>query len=125
MFRKTILAAVLALLPLGASAQLQTAVAPLLPLGFCQLTLTGTAALISTCTGGIPAGAGLAMIVDETANSRWRDDGTAPTASAGMLLTFNVAGNETMVYTGNLLKLQFIAVSGSPVLDISFYATRF
>jgi hypothetical protein len=82
------------------------------PLGFVQLNISGATGL-----GTIPAGASMALIVCETANVRWRDDGIAPTSSVGMLFS---SGQEFQ-YSGNLLNIQFIAVSGSPVLDVSFY----
>lgn len=89
------------------------------PLGYCQLTLTGTAAKLSSCTNGVPTGALYAYIEVETANARYRDDGVAPTTSVGMLLQSNaLAGIWYMAAPGNL---SFIAVTGSPVLDVLFY----
>lgn len=82
------------------------------PLGFVQLNIS-----TATGLGTIPNGASMALIVCETANVRWRDDGIAPTSSVGMLFS---AGQEFQ-YSGNLQGIQFIAVSGSPVLDVSFY----
>lgn len=87
------------------------------PLGYCQLTATGSAAQLSTCSGGIPVRSVWAVICVETANIRWRDDGVAPTASVGMPI---VAGN-CLDYSGTFQTFQFIAVSGSPVLNVSFY----
>jgi hypothetical protein len=54
----------------------------------------------------------------ETAGVRYRDDGVAPTASVGALI---VNGFNPMLYTGTLANIQFIAASGSPVLDIGMY----
>jgi hypothetical protein len=54
-----------------------------------------------------------------TANARWRDDGVAPTATAGMPLNTTDA---PLVYDGDLTTLQLIAVTGSPVIDVCFYA---
>jgi hypothetical protein len=90
----------------------------MVPVGYCQLTATGSAAEVSTCTGGIPVGTSVAYITVETANIRWRDDGVAPTASVGMLI---VAAAPVLLYQGDITKMQVIAVSGSPVIDISFY----
>lgn len=87
------------------------------PLGYCQLTLSGTAALISTCSGGVPAKSTWAAISVETAAVRWRDDGTSPTATVGMPEN---AGNR-LYYSGDMTKLSFIAQTGAPVIDISFY----
>lgn len=120
MGKRLLLALAACLVGGGAWAAQMVTPGPMKPLGYCQLTLSGTAALVSTCTGGIPIGAMYAIILDETANSRWRDDGTAPTTTVGMLLT-DTAGLNQINYSGDLTKLQFIAVTGSPVLDISFY----
>jgi hypothetical protein len=90
-----------------------------IPLGIGQLTLTSTAALLSTVAGGIPNGARLAVLTVETNDLRWRDDGTAPTTAIGMLI---VHGSwPPYEYHGDLTKLQLIAVSGSPVVDVAFY----
>jgi hypothetical protein len=91
----------------------------LAPLGFGALMLTSTAVLLSTITGGIPARARVAIISVETANARFRDDGTAPTASVGVQL---VSGVAPFVYMGDLTAIQFVAVSGSPVINAAFYA---
>jgi hypothetical protein len=90
----------------------------IIPLGYCQLTATGTAALISTCSGGIPARTVWAVLCVETANIRWRDDGTVPTAAVGM----PVAAGQCVNYSGTMSVFAIIAVSGSPVVDISFYS---
>ena len=93
------------------------------PLGYCQFTAQSSAQLLSavtptsttTCTP--PARATWAQITVETAGVRWRDDGTAPTASIGM----PIAAGGVFTYNGNMGAIQFIAQSGSPVVDISFY----
>jgi hypothetical protein len=60
-----------------------------------------------------------AIIRVTAANVYWRDDGTAPTATVGMpLLSTDTVPFE---YYGDPLAIQFIAVSGSPVLDVSYY----
>jgi hypothetical protein len=50
------------------------------PLGYCQLNATALAAAVklSSCVGGIPAGATMALLVAETAAVRFRDDGGTP-----------------------------------------------
>lgn len=82
------------------------------PLGFQQLTATGTA---STLT--VPNGAIFAFITVEGANIRYRDDGTAPTATIGYL----VAAGQQLTYSGTLATLQLISQSGSPVVDVLYY----
>jgi hypothetical protein len=85
-----------------------------LPLGFEQLTLTGTAQQLT-----VPAGATFAIMRVSTADASWRDDGTAPTASIGFsLLHTDVVPFE---YWGDLGAFEAIAVSGSPVLNVSYY----
>jgi len=49
---------------------------------------------------------------------RWRDDGTAPTTTVGMVLP---NGSE-LDYFGEMTALLFIAESGAPILDIDYYA---
>jgi hypothetical protein len=58
-----------------------------------------------------------ALICAETAPVRWRDDGTPPTATVGQPL----AAGQCFQYAGPLAAIQFIAQSGSPVLDITYY----
>ncbi len=99
------------------AAQKRTAADYIGPLGYCQLTSVSSATAISTCSGGIPARTGWAVLCVETAAIRWRDDGTNPTTSVGMPIT---AGN-CFYYSGTMSALSVIAQSGSPVVNISFY----
>lgn len=63
-----------------------------------------------------------AMICVETAGVRYRDDGTAPTASVGIpLVPVSSTVPTCNMYFGPLSKIQFIAISGSPTMDISYY----
>jgi hypothetical protein len=66
----------------------------------------------------VPAGATLALIVAESQNVRWRDDGTAPTASTGMPLAIGVS----LSYDGDLKAICFIEVLASANLNVSYYA---
>ena len=59
-----------------------------------------------------------ALIVCEGQAVRWRDDGTAPTASVGMPLAVGVP----LQYDGDLNKIQFIEQTGGAKLNISYYA---
>lgn len=81
------------------------------PLGYQQLTATGSAQTLSP-----PAGAVFALMSAEVAQWRWRDDGTAPTTSVGYPLP---VGAECQ-YNGNLAALKLIAASGA-LLDVSYY----
>lgn len=83
------------------------------PLGYAQVTATGSAFSLPS----IPANASYAMIQAEAQNLRWRDDGTAPNATVGMLLP---AGAE-LEYNGNLAKLQLIAATAGAICDIAYY----
>lgn len=58
-----------------------------------------------------------ALIIAETQGVRWRDDGTAPTASVGMPLAVGVP----LQYDGDLTKIKFIEQTGSAKLNISYY----
>lgn len=48
---------------------------------------------------------------------RWRDDGTAPTATVGMRLPVGI----DLIYDGDLTKIQFIEETASAQLNISYY----
>ena len=91
------------------------------PVGFEQLTVSTsavgpTASKVSPPGGGSSANYG--FFVCETADVRWRDDGTNPTATVGELLP---AGQE-MEYDGPLNKLKFISATGSTAtIDASYY----
>ena len=59
-----------------------------------------------------------ALIIAETQGVRWRDDGTAPTASVGMVLPVLV----TLSYDGDLNRIRFIQQAASATLNVSYYA---
>lgn len=86
--------------------------------GTYQLSASNTASSASLTSGGIPPAATMALLQAETADVRWRDDGGAPTAAIGSIV---VHGNNPILYTGTLSALRFIALSGSPLLDVAFY----
>ena len=60
----------------------------------------------------------IALITPESQGVRWRDDGSAPTASVGMPLAAGV----TLQYDGDLHKIQFIEQTASAKLNISYYS---
>jgi hypothetical protein len=84
-------------------------------LGYQQITSLASATNLTVPTAN--GFASWALICVETAAVRWRDDGTAPTASIGQPL----AAGQCFQYAGPLATIQFIAQSGSPVLDVSYY----
>lgn len=93
----------------------------MVPLGYCQVLAAGLASAVklsAACSGGIPTGATMVYLQAETANVRYRDDGTAPTGSAGNLL---VSGSQGILYTGPVGNLQFIIGSAGAILDVGFY----
>jgi hypothetical protein len=59
-----------------------------------------------------------AFIVAEGNDIRWRDDGTAPTASVGMILI----RNNVLSYDGDLSKIRFIQSGSGAKLNVSYYA---
>ena len=82
-------------------------------LGYQQITS------LSSATGlTVPRGATLALIVPETQNVRWRDDGTSPTASVGMPIFVGAS----LSYDGDFNKIKFIEETASAKLNISYYA---
>ena len=85
------------------------------PVGFQTITSALSAAVAPT----VPVTARYAYFQADTADVKWTDDGTTPTASVGMTITHAQA---PWLYAGKLDALQFILVSGSPVLNISYYA---
>jgi hypothetical protein len=59
-----------------------------------------------------------ALIIAESKDVRWRDDGTDPTASVGMPMTVGVP----LQYDGDLTRIKFIETAASAKLNISYYA---
>jgi hypothetical protein len=81
-------------------------------LGYQQIT-----SLSSAVTLTVPANATIAEICVETQGIRYRDDGTAPTASIGM----PVASGTCFQYAGPLSAIQIIQQTSSATIDISYY----
>lgn len=86
--------------------------------GVYLLSANSTSSSASLTSGGIPPNATMVSLQAETANVRYRDDGGAPTSSIGSII---VSGQNPMPYNGTLSALQFIAATGSPLLDVAFY----
>jgi hypothetical protein len=89
-------------------------------MGYQQITDLSSAVGLTVPTqtpNGSNTKANFALIIAETQNVRWRDDGTNPTASVGMLL---VAGTP-LQYDGDLSRIKFIETTGSAKLNISYY----
>jgi hypothetical protein len=87
------------------------------PLGCKQITGLNAVKTLADTTA-IPPLARFALLQAETQNIRWRDDGTDPTASVGMILT---AGDPPFLYDGDLAAIEFLEASASAKLNVSFY----
>lgn len=83
------------------------------PAGFTRITSLSSAAGLGT----IPTDVKLTLIQPETQSVRWRDDGTNPTASVGMLL----AVGDVLVYNGNPAALKLIETTASATVNVTFY----
>lgn len=90
------------------------------PLGFVQagnLSVAGNIAVLGNIT--VPPGTGYALVQAVTQNVLWRDDGSVPTASAGMVIS---AGGDPVGFTGSQIKTaSFIQATASAILNVSFY----
>lgn len=85
----------------------------LIPLGHQQLTSLSAATALT-----VPTGARFAYVRCETQSVRWRDDGTDPTASVGMLMATTDA---PMLFESNLSAIKFIETVASAKLDVAYY----
>jgi hypothetical protein len=85
-------------------------------LGFEQITDLSSAVGLTIPTN--PFYPTRVFIVAEGNNIRWRDDGTNPTASVGMILI----QNNVLSYDGDLKKIKFIQTGAGAKLNISYYA---
>ena len=83
------------------------------PIGYQQITSLTAAVNLTP-----PAGATSAIIIGSGAAVRYRDDGTAPTATVGMPLAIATP----LTYTGFLSVVQFIQQTSSATLDVMYYS---
>lgn len=90
----------------------------LTPIKYYNFTAASATGL--TLTGVVPNPPSYAIIRVEGGDVRYRDDGTDPTSSAGMLLK----DLESLEYSGDFSAIKFIAVAGSPTLHVAFYGQR-
>ena len=93
------------------------------PLGFQQLTTSQLGTTVGLTLPGDNVICALISIEGTvgTDTVRWRDDGTAPTSSIGMLMNQGTTANPPLLYSGDLTKIQFIKAAGNPILNISYY----
>mgnify|MGYP001579971841 FL=1 len=98
-------------------------------LDYSTLTVTGSAQVLATaCSPVMPSQTKGAVITVEGAPVRWRDDGTAPTATEGQLmnvgdvLTFDSWTVPEQNWKQILRAIQFIRTTAtSGLLKISWY----
>lgn len=89
--------------------------------GYQQSSSVATAQTLAQLFGAaVPTNADYVVVQCETQNCRWRDDGVAPTASVGNLLT---AGDSIVVRRGQFSKFQIIQVAATAVVNVDFYHT--
>jgi hypothetical protein len=90
-------------------------------LGYEQITSLSASTALTVPTvdvNGTACRPTVAIIIPQTQTVRWRDDGTAPTASIGMPLAAGV----TLQYDGDLTQIRFIEQTAGAVLNVSYYA---
>ena len=84
-------------------------------LGYQQMT-----SLAAATAPTVPAGTAMMLMMVEGQDIRWRDDGTSPTATVGMLVTVG----QTLQYdAGQLAVLKIIEVAASAKCNLSYYGT--
>lgn len=90
-------------------------------MGYQQITSLSSAANL-TVPARSPLGTiqspRIALLQCESQSVRWRDDGTSPTASVGMILN---VGDQPYPYDGDLTKIKFIETAASAKLNVSYY----
>jgi hypothetical protein len=94
------------------------------PIGYQQISAatlaTSTHLTLPTQINGQPINLAVIQCNVAATSVRWRDDGTAPTATVGMVIGGTVSFE--LDYTGDLTIIQFIVAVGAPILDITYYA---
>lgn len=114
MMKRALMWALLAVSPLLFAASGQPVIDGFVePAGYTQITSVSSAVSLGT----IPDGTKLTLIQAESQNVRWRDDGTNPTTTVGMLLQ----AGQTLVYNGNPARVRVIETTASASVNVSFY----
>lgn len=93
----------------------QIASETLTALGYQQISAATLAAATALT---VPGGTHTAFIQCETLDVRWRDDGTNPTASIGMILQ----AGQTLVYSVTAFPIKFIRTGGTSILNVTYYS---
>ena len=97
----------------------ETVIAARKPKGFRTLAISSTAKLLSEATGGIPKGTSRAIISVATDAIRWRDDGTAPTATVGIYVA--ALASIELPSIEAIKAFQAIRVTTDAALNIAYY----
>ena len=84
------------------------------PVGF--QTIAGAAAATGLT---VPDGAVRALIDVEDNSCRWRDDGTDPTTTVGMLLA---AADPLLDYRGDIATIKLIELASAAEINITYFA---
>jgi hypothetical protein len=104
-----------------AAAGLPVVDANLVPIEFVQSKAISASSTMNDVfvddSSTLPSDATVALIQALTQNVRWRDDGTAPTASKGMQL----AAGDQFWYTGDLSTIRFIEEAATAELNVTVY----
>lgn len=87
----------------------------LAPLGYQQRTISNSAVGFTS----VPAGSTMAVVTIEDDDIRWRDDGTSPTSSVGMIAKQD--STITFENLGNLSAIKFIRITADAKINVSFY----
>lgn len=86
------------------------------PFGFEQVTSIGTVTALGL-SHAARLTAAYAIIQALNANTRYRDDGTGPTTSAGMPLY----AASSLAYAGDLSQIKFVAETGTAEVNVLYY----
>ena len=84
------------------------------PLGHEQITGISSAKGLTAATY---EGASFAMIQAQDQDVRWRDDGTDPTTTAGMVL----AAGQSLNYYGDLSAIKLIEATATAKVNVAYY----
>lgn len=87
-----------------------------LPAGYQQIT--GLAAVQGLTAPTTRGEVNAAIIRPSSGTVRWRDDGTNPDATHGMVLA---STDSPLEYTGDLSAIKFIEVVATAILEVFYY----
>jgi len=86
-------------------------------LGHQQITSLSSAVAFTS----IPVGSDTVLVQCQTQNVRYRDDGTDPTATVGIILVALTVYEFTVA---QFARMKFIQTAASAALNVAFYGTR-